>query len=257
LEYIKLIYLQKFTKIYKDKIGFLIMETFIKKVIEKKVDENAHIQFMKFSKGQFLDRAMVNIKKSGNKYNISTTQEYANDLVRELGERVKGITKVTGAIVSTQDLTGEIEFKDKKQFQGVKRYIIEKEMTKEEILHLGKKFPKAFLALSFKTDDSELKIKPKAPKSGKPSSKESNKPKVDFCKLKTTDKDIVKGFLFDIEKDFKNILISHDFLINDLKIPKDEKDPKLMREKTIRKGIIVRKISLDGNDSKKEIEFEA
>ncbi len=233
------------------------METFLKKVIEGNVDELAHIQFMKFSKGQFKDKAVVKIKKTGNKYNISTSPEYANDLVREVGKKIEGKTLVTGAIISTQNLDEEIDFKDKTQFQGVKKYLIEKEMSKEEVLKLCEKFPKLFLALSFKTKDSELKIKPKAPKTGKPSSKEENKPKTNFCKLKTTDKELAKGFLFDVSQDFKEAYFIHDYLINELAIPEYETDPKVMREKTTRKGKILRKIEVDGKKTEKEIEFQA
>ena len=61
-------------------------------------------------------------------------------------------------------MTGKIEFTDKKQFQGVKRYLIDKEMSGDEIVKVLDEFPKAFFALSFKTVDgsTEIKIKPKA-----------------------------------------------------------------------------------------------
>ena len=85
-------------------------------------------------------------------------------------------TQVKGAIVSTSDLTGELDFKDKKQFQGVKRYLIDKEMSGTEIIELLDKFLRGFFALSFEAGDSVLKIKPKAPKSGKPESGKRESP---------------------------------------------------------------------------------
>ena len=167
-------------------------------------------------------------------------------------------TNVTGVVVSTSDFTGLLDFKDKKQFQGVKSYIIDKEMSGNEMLNLLEKFPKAFFALSFSAGDAQLKIKPKAPKSGKPG-KGNEAPKSDFCKLITTDSNLGKGFVF--EKDnFSKAFIVHDFLIEEIVVPselKNEKDFAKVREMSRRKGKIIREISLDGNISKKESAFQA
>src|SRR3989344_9016127 len=123
---------------------------FIKKIVENKVDDSVHLQFMKFSKGEFRNRAVLKVKKSGNKYTISTSAEFANELVRDMAEKLGSQrTNVTGAIVSTSDLKGDIDFKEIKQFQGVKRYLIDKEMSGEEIVRLMEKHPKTFFALTF------------------------------------------------------------------------------------------------------------
>ena len=53
--------------------------------------------------------------------------------------------------------------------------------------------------LLFKTNNSELKIKGKAPKSGKPGKKgDDEAPKADFCSLKTSDREIMKDLFFDL-----------------------------------------------------------
>ncbi len=236
------------------------MKFFIKKIFEGEKDDLVHLQFQKFSKGEFKNRAMVEVKNSGGRFSIKTTPEYGNEFVRFLGEKLgSDSSEIKGVIVSTLDLTGEIDFEDKKQFMGVKQYIISKEMSGEEILDIADKFKSSFLGLSFSVGNSDLKIKPKAPKSGKPSTKGEDKPKVDFCRLKTKDLDIVKEIIFDSEiNDFKNIEISHDFIIEDIVIPdelKDEKDFSVIREKSLRKGRIVRRIEIDGKEIVKEKEF--
>lgn len=231
------------------------MQSFIKKIFEDKVDEEVHQQFIKFSKGEFKNRALVSGKKTAKNVSLGLSAEFANELVKSVAEKLTEKVKVTGAIVSTKDLTGEIEFKDKKQFQGVKRYILDTEMTGEELITLCNDFPKAFIALSFNAEDTQLKIKPKTPKTGKPG-KGGEAPKADFCKLKTTDESLIKEYLFDIPS-FKKVDIQHTFLIEDIEIPKDEKDPVLMREKAIRKGKIIRKINVDGNERIEEKEFSA
>ena len=234
------------------------MDCFIKKIFEGKSDELVHHQFQRFSKGEFKARALINVKKVKDNFNISTTFEYASEFVRNLAEKLQGKTMVTGVLVSTRDLTNELDFKSKKQFMGVKQYIIEKEMDKNEILDICDKFPNSFIGFSFKAENSELKIKQKAPNSGKPGTKSDEKPNPDFCKLKTNDASLFRAIVFDKEvSDFKKIEISHDFIINEMIIPSGEKDFAKMRELAKRKGKIIRYLDIDGKKIMKEREFEA
>ncbi|MBU2616526.1 MAG: hypothetical protein KKB79_00925 [Nanoarchaeota archaeon] len=233
---------------------------FIKKIVDKNFDESVHHQFQKFSKGEFHNRAVIDVKKSSKKYTIATSAEFANGLVRTVAEILgEGKTNITGAIVSTTDLKGEIEFKEIKQFQGVKKYLMDTEMSGTKIISLLDKLPKAFFALSFEVGDTKLKIKPKAPKSGKPGSKGEDRPKADFCKIVTTDKGLVDDFLFDVG-DFSKVSVNHTFLIEDIVISDELKktgDFTRMREEAKRKGRILRIIYVDGKESQSEFEFEA
>ena len=232
---------------------------FIKKIKDKNFDDLVHLQFQKFSKGEFQNRAIVEVKKSKDKYTIKTSAEFANELVRAMAEKLgEEKTKVTGAIVSTSDLKGELEFKEIKQFQGVKRYLIDTEMSGNELINLLDKFPKNFFALSFSSGDDVLKIKPKAPKSGKPG-KGDEKPKADFCSLKTTDSEIGKSFVFEKE-DFKKAEIAHTFFIESIEIPgelKGSEDFALIREKSKRVGKILRKGEIDNVALNSEMDFSA
>jgi len=234
---------------------------FIKKIADKNFDASVHRQFQKFSKGEFRNRAIIDTKKSSKKYTIATNAEFANGLVRTVAEILgRDKTNITGAIVSTTDLKGEIEFKEIKQFQGVKRYLIDTEMSGTEIISLLDKLPEAFFALSFEVGDTKLKIKPKAPKSGKPGSKGEDRPKADFCKISTTDKGLVNDFLFDVNGDFKKVSINHTFFIEGIVISDELKktnDFAKMREEAKRKGRIVRLVNVDGKESQSELDFEA
>jgi hypothetical protein len=233
---------------------------FIKKIADNKIDELVHLQFQKFSRGEFRDRACFKAKNSSGKYTISTTAEFGNELVRILAEKLGDKkTKVTGSIIGTNDLKGILEFKKIKQFQGVKNYSIEMEMSGKEILNLLNKFPKNFFGLTFSVGDEVLKIKPKTPKSGKPSTKEGEGPKADFCKLVTTDKKLAESFVFE-KPDFKIAEISHDYIIESIVVPeslKNEKDFAVVREKSLRKGKIIRRGNIDGETIKRELKFEA
>jgi hypothetical protein len=233
---------------------------FIKKISDKVFDEEIHLQFQKFSKGEFKNRALIEAKNSNGNYTIKTSSEFANGLVKELAEKLgNNKAKVTGSIIGTNDLKGILEFKKISQFQGVKNYSIEKEMSGKEIINLIDKFPKNFFALSFSVEENVLKIKPKAPKSGKPGSKGEETPKIDFCSLKTTDKKIVESFIFE-NPEFKSAKIVHDFLIDRIEIPEELKkseDFALIREKSRRIGKILRKSEIDGVKSQKELELKA
>ncbi len=58
----------------------------------------------------------------------------------------------------------------------------------------------------------------------------------------------------------KRVEIKHDFIIEDIVVPnelKNEKDFAIVREKAFRKGKIIRYVNIDGNRTKKEIDFEA
>ncbi|NCN86405.1 hypothetical protein GW932_01090 [archaeon] len=231
---------------------------FIKKAIEGNMDEFTHIQFQKFSKGLFKDRGVVKAKKTKDKYTINTSSEFGNELVLMMAKKLGSTkTKVTGAIVSTSDLKTRLDFEDLKQFQGVKRYMINKEMSGDELVSLLNEFPKSFFGLTFNVDENNtLKIKDKAPKSGKPG-KGDEEPKADFCKLITNDKEIGKSFVFE-KDDFKKAEIKHNFVIESIILPKtDEKDFAKIREMAKRQGKIVRITNIDDVKSEKEYPFTA
>lgn len=232
---------------------------FIKELFDKKKSNETHIQFQKFSKGEFRNRALIELKKSGKGYSLKTSAEFVNGLVYLIASKIgSNKTKVTGAIVSTSDLKEKIKFKEVKQFQGVKRYLLEQEMSGNEIKDLIEKFPKAFFALSFSFGEDTLKIKPKAPKSGKPG-KGDEAPKADFCSLKTNDEFIAKSFVFEKEN-FSKAIINHTFIVEKIVIPdslKDSKDFAKIREESLRKGKIIRNAKIDDLDVNSEFEFEA
>ncbi len=235
---------------------------FIKRAIDKDVDESIHFQFQKFSKGEFTNRAIINARFAGGKYTVNTSAEFANDLVKTVAEKLGDTkTKIIGAIVSTADLKKDLEYKEIKQFQGVKKYVIEKEMSGRDILDLMKKFPRAFFALSFSAekDETSLKVKPKAPKSGKPGTKGEDAPKADFCKLITKDAELAKSFIFE-NPQFKKAEVKHKFLIDKINIPEELKkseDFALIREMSRRAGKIVRESIIDEQKIMNEFEFEA
>ncbi len=230
---------------------------FIKKIVDKKIDSLVHLQFQKFSRGEFKNRAVLKVKKVKNKYTINSTGEFINELVRTMAEKLGSEkTKITGAVIATSDLTGKLDFKEKKQFQGVKRYLIDTEMSGEDTIKLLDEFPKAICALSFNVGEDKLKIKPKAPKMGVPG-KKGEPPKTDACKLVTTDASIGESFIFET-KDFKLAEVNHVFVIEKMIMPETgEDDFAKIREMTKRQGKVIRTSKIDEVESENIYEFTA
>ena len=201
----------------------------------------------------------MDINVQAKKVKIKTSSEFTNELVGFLANTIEEKTQVKGIIFSTRNLTEEstIEFQDIKNAMGVKKHIIDQELTKEQILETVEKFPYASINLSFKTDKGELKVKEKAPKSGK-SGKGDKAPKADYCVFTTEDRVILEDYAFDIKKPFKKAFISHTLIINDIVIPEEYlNDFAQARLNGIRKGKLIRKITIEDKEETKEKEFEA
>ena len=239
------------------------METTLHSFFLGKPAQTGHDEFIKFSRGDFKDKYMIEAKKQKDAWSIKTSAEYANALVRMCLDSAKKDISVKGAIVSTFNMQQEAQkylgtdaVKGIKQFMGIKQVQIDGVVNPKKLLELMNAYPRAFFALTFKTENSELKIKPKAPKSAKPAASGDKGPKVDFCSLKTTDNGTAEEILFDVPEG-KVIAVKHILMIKEIVIPKGISDPVQMREKSIRKGTIKRIVNVDGKEIISEADFSA
>ena len=233
---------------------------FIKKIFENKSDEKVHQQFTKFSKGVFEHRALLDITIASSNIKIKTSSEFANELVEFLANTIKGSAHAKGIIFATRNLTEEttIEFKEIKSAMGVRKHVVDQELTREQILDLCRKFPYASINLSFKTDYGSLNVKEKAPKSGKPGKKGKEMPSADYCTFVTNDAKILDDYAFGIKEKFKKAIITHTYVIEDIIIPEKYMDDFAMaRINARRKGKILRRVIIDGKESVSETGFEA
>lgn len=232
---------------------------FIKKIFNNQIDDKVHNQFTKFGPGTFENKALIDINITTKAIKIKTSPEFTNELVELLANTIKDKVHVKGIIFASKNLTEEssIEFKEIKNAMGVKKHIVDSELTKDQILDLCEKFPFNPISLSFETEYGKLKIKEKAPKSGKPG-KGGEKPKADYCSLTTKDKSIIQDYAFDIEESFKKAFIQHTIEIKEIIVPEEYKnDFAKARIHAKRKGKITRFLTIDGKESQKEINFEA
>ena len=229
---------------------------FIQKIFEGKIDESVQKQFRKFGKGTYEGRAVVEISV-GKELKVKTTYEFTNEFVRFLAGTIKGKAKVEGGIITAKDIRSSgLEVKGVKQFAGIKTYIIDADLTKEQILKVLDSFPDAVFCLSFSTDYGKLSTKVKSPKSGAKATKGRDKIKADYCTFNTPHKEFKKEFAFDVQEDFKKLSAVHTFDIKEIIIPPEyKKDFEKARLYAKRKGHIIRALVVDGKEFKREKEF--
>ena len=221
----------------------VIMECFIKKVWEGKGEE-AHNHFVRFSKGNFGNRAVLNLQKS-ERIKLRGSFEWANDFVKIASELANA--NFSGIILSKQEI---MELGQGKKKAGIIEYNVS--INSQKIKEIEDKV--YCMMLDAETHELSLKMKKKLPKPGK-----SGEGKVDdkFCQLETDLKfwpQIKEAFML---PECKKAKVSHTFLIEEIILPKDEKDFIKIREKAKRKGKIIRKMEVDGKESQEEKSFEA
>lgn len=223
---------------------------FIKKIFENKTDETVHRQFVRFGKGTYGSRAIINVVKQTDKIKVSSSFELANDIVEFISNLAPRFS-VSGIVLSKDKIEG-FDFRKK---AGVLACNIEKEMNASELKELSNKSYATLLdcnALGI-----SLKMKKKLPKPGK-----SGEGKVNdkFCVLELDKKflsQVHSEFLFDMPQEFKKARAEHTYIIKDIILPKDEKDFEKIRVMAKRKGTLVRKTIVDGKEVAKEKEFVA
>ena len=234
------------------------MENFIKKVLAGKSDDNCHSYFVRFGKGDYKRRFLISLNR-GAKIKVKASFEMANDLSRIAAEIGGG--KVSGTVLSKRDISDVMSkngikgnSEEKRGGLFYKNNISEQELNGKQINAL---IDSAYFALlSAEGNGISLKIKQTLPKPGKDEEKINDK----FCVLEIDGKywpKIKEAFFWDVPESAKKAAIEHRLIIEEIELPKNEKDPAKMRELAIRKGRIVRKTIVDGNETLKEVPLSA
>jgi hypothetical protein len=226
------------------------MTYFIKDAIEGKA--SAHGYFVRFGRGTFENRAILSI--DAKKMQVKGSYENVKSILLWLFG-IFSKCEVKGKILSTSELDGllkecKLEFVKKKK-EGLFEYDVSGNLEN------GTKLEAAYaLLLDVKADGIEFRCKKRLPK---PSTK-SEKTDEAFFSLqlsKETFDGFAREFLFDVEKKGGKIKIRHDFVIEEIILPKIQADFEVLRKEAKRKGKIVRIISIDGKEFKKQYAFVA
>ena len=222
------------------------MGYFIEKIFADKVDDAVHSQFVRFSKGVFDNKAIINISRNG-RIKISSTYELANDLILFAASLAKNL-KIPGLVLSKKEISG-LSGKIKKNLFA---YNLDQEISSEKVMEIAEN--SYFMLLDCSAEGIELKMKKKLPK---PSSKSADKVNDKFCSMILDIKfwPAVKAeFLLNLPEGKKYRTINK-YEIKEILLPKSEKDFEKIRVMAKKKGKITRKIEIDEKQIIQEKEF--
>ncbi len=221
------------------------MVCFIKKIFEGRIDEQTHRQFVRFSRGIFGGRAALSLAKK-ERVKLGGSCEFANDFAEFISEI--GDAKFSGIILSRIEVP---DFGKAKAKNGVFVYNVENIDS-----HRIREISENAYAMLLDADGEgiSLRMKKKLPKPGK-----SGELKIDdkFCILEADLKYWQGARDFFMLPECSKAKISHTYIIEDVIVDRNEKDFVKMREAAKKKGKIIRKMAVDGNESVSEKDFEA
>jgi hypothetical protein len=214
----------------------------IRNIVENKITETEHNKFVRFSKGVFEDRFIVNIKL-GRTLKIKASYDMSNDLFELIARNIDAKADVSGIILSAEKLDLEADVRKKGRML---LYTFNNSLGPEELNRIYDKAKDAFILLDISSDNFKLKCKQSLPKPG--SSLKDN-----FCSAELP-VNLLKELAFDFDEKFTNARIRHNIIIDDIIMPSECKDPALERKQSKRKGRIVRIITFE-REIKKEYPF--
>ena len=76
---------------------------FIHKLFQDLPDDETHRQFKRYGKGDYENKALIDITRSKKDVKIKTSFEFAEEFAKILANDLKGKTRVTGVIITTKD----------------------------------------------------------------------------------------------------------------------------------------------------------
>jgi hypothetical protein len=222
------------------------MSCFIKKIFDGNIDDSAHRQFVRFSRGSFAGRAALSLQKK-ERIKLGGSFEFANDFSDFVAENSDA--KFSGIVLSREEIS---DFGKEKGKNGIFEYNVENIESQK----LNEIKDKSYaLLLDAEGEGISLNMKKKKlPKPGK-----SGELKIDdkFCIIECDLKYWEKMKEFFMLPDCKKAKISHTYIIEEVMVDKNEKDFVKMRENAKKKGKIIRKMNLDGRETQEEKSFEA
>ena len=221
---------------------------FIKKMWKKGADDSVHRQFVRFSKGIFENKAVINIGRNG-KIKVSGTYDCVTDMVAFISNLAPRV-KVSGIVLSRDAING---FRGSEK-KGAFNYNLNEEIDSKKLSEIAK--ISIYSLLDCSAGGIELKTKKTNPR---PSSRSSDKVNDKFFTMQMDIKfwpQIREEFLFDLPEG-KKFRLSHRYEINAIILPKGEKDYEKIRLLARKKGKITRIAEIDGKNVSQEIEFEA
>ncbi|HII15021.1 MAG TPA: hypothetical protein HA362_01800 [Nanoarchaeota archaeon] len=225
----------------------------LKQMLVGKTDGQAHYKFVRYGKGEY-DRFLFEITKGRNNFKVKSSYDFANDFVGIIAERMRETASVSGKIIMARDFKPELDpFCEAVNYSKRGKLFtaeISAEFSPEQLRRLYDKFSSAFLLLNVKSSEMSLKAGKSLPKPG-------GAIKPGFCSA-TLPLDLLDEFAWDVKQEFQKLEIKHILYINEIVLtPELKADPAKARLEAKRKGKIVRIVTIDGKETRKEADFIA
>lgn len=227
---------------------------FLKKVVDKKITDDVHHAFSRYSIGEFKKEEFL-VKVGKTDWKIQTGFEHLNFIHLFLAEHATGQVKVEGVIESVRDISEtldslQIGFSSDKRFgKPGEKYSISEEISSETYKKLVTSLAKEYLLFGVTFPGGLMKVKGKStPKLGSPTEK--------FVTLKlplNLTKAFSEEYLFDVPPGFKECTLRHIYIIEKIDVDEKllEKDAVAARKQATRAGNITRTVVVDGQEIKK------
>jgi len=237
-----------------------INTNFIRKIADKKLTDEVHNAFVRYSLGEFVKEPLT-IKVGKTEFSVSGGFEYLNFFQQFLSLNLKGEVEIDGVIESVRALGPKLEqlglnFEVDRRFgkSGSKFVLNPQKISIEKYQNLVKEMFGEYLLFGVIFSGGKLKVKKKTtPKLGSPT--------VDFVSMKLPLNllNIFKeDYLFDSSGDFKEAKVEHTYIVEDIDLDMKmmEKDSDTARRNALRSGTIVRKVTVDGKVKESKIKFK-
>jgi len=229
---------------------------------------NIHRHFYRYSKGVFIGPAL-RISKTKAKITLKGAHEYEDLILEAVTKTISNSQEnfeIKGKMIASSDITNEISeiglnWVLKKSTGKTKNYKAEivDQINKDLLLQAISVFREnSYLLLSFNRNATcKVTTKKNIPQPSKKKVEDDDVSKrIQFCigMLNNTDANLellldlaAPDFKSDLPNNWKSLTILNNYTINQIEIPTNVKDTRLLRIMAVRKGKMIRSVEIDGD----------
>ena len=258
---------------------------FLKKLVEHpqledpvKQHMGVHRHFYRYSRGEFIGPA-IKISCSSTKITLKGSHEY-EDLILELVansiEDPKKQFEIKGRLITGSDISEQLtklglNWKLKESTGKTKNYksdFIDK-ITRNKLIECNSLFRiNSYFLVNFNISPTcKVSTKKSIPQPSKKKAEDDDvSARIQFSTgyMKNNKKNlelVIDSIIPDFKKylpdNWKNIIVYNNYLINDIELPKNINDSRLLRIFAIRKGKLIRTVEIDGETHENQYSFLA
>ena len=258
---------------------------FLKKLVEHpeledpvKQHMDVHRHFYRYSRGEFIGPA-IKISCSSTKITLKGSHEY-EDLILELVansiEDPKKQFEIKGRLITGSDISEQLtklglNWELKESTGKTKNYKSDfiDEMTRDKLIECNSSFRNNsyFLANFNISSTCKVSTKKSIPQPSKKKAEDDDvSARIQFSigYMKNNKKNLeliidslIPDFKNRVPNNWKNIIVYNNYLIDDIVLPKNINDSRLLRVFAIRKGKLIRTVEIDGETHENQYSFLA